>query len=376
MDISGDLIELSRTPVTVICAGAKSILDVPRTLEFLETYNVPVIGFNCDKFPEFFFANGENDVKVRLNTEKEVAEFIHMTHDKLKQKCGILVAVPVPEEAGCDKTAIKKAISEALEDFKINKEKMMKEIMANKEIGSNVDIMLRNYIYDKIYMSTEDLFLLDLHNVFNIEKEKKAPLVSLFRYEIFLYLYPGSFFGDAALETKIKKRNASIRTEEDCIICSLSNEYYISLIAEENKKLRIIDLQFLLNNFFFHEISPNIFNRYYFPMFKLSERKKKDVIFKSNEKLSSVFLLKDGIIKTEIKINVKDLINLIKKIIKALYLKSNNLKITLEQIMELKKTYLKDDLVLESKQMKMMVFKSPEEEAINEIPSVKRKTNN
>ena len=118
MDISGDLIELSRTPVTVICAGAKSILDVPRTLEFLETYNVPVIGFNCDKFPEFFFANGENDVKVRLNTEKEVAEFIHMTHDKLKQKCGILVAVPVPEKAGCDKTAIKKAISEALEDCK------------------------------------------------------------------------------------------------------------------------------------------------------------------------------------------------------------------------------------------------------------------
>ena len=118
MDISGDLIELSRTPVTVICGGAKSILDVPRTLEFLETYNVPVIGFNCDKFPEFFFANGENDVKVRLNTEKEVAEFIHMTHNKLKQKCGILVAVPVPEEAGCDKSLIKKAISEALEECK------------------------------------------------------------------------------------------------------------------------------------------------------------------------------------------------------------------------------------------------------------------
>ena len=118
MDISGDLIELSRTPVTVICAGAKSILDVPRTLEFLETYNVPVIGFNCDKFPEFFFANGESDVKVRLNNEKEVAEFIDMTHNKLKMKCGILVAVPVPEEAGCDKTKIKKAISEALEDCK------------------------------------------------------------------------------------------------------------------------------------------------------------------------------------------------------------------------------------------------------------------
>ena len=234
------------------------------------------------------------------------------------------------------------------EDFKINKEKMLKEIHANKEIGSNVDIMLRNYIYDNIYMSNEDLFLLDLHNVFNLEKEKKAPLVNLFRYEIFLYLYPGSFFGDAALETKIRKRNASIRAEEDCIICSLSIEYYNSLIAEENKKLRVIDLQFLLNNFFFNEISPNIFNRYYFPMFKLSDKKKKEVIFKSNDKLSSVFLLKDGIIKTEISVNVKDLIKLIKTIIKALYIKSSNLKIGLEQIMELKKTYLKDDLVLES----------------------------
>ena len=55
-------------------------------------------------------------------------------------------------------------------------------------------------------MSTEDLFLLDLHNIFNTEKERKAPLVNLFRYEIFLFLYPGSFFGDAALENTIKKR--------------------------------------------------------------------------------------------------------------------------------------------------------------------------
>ena len=55
---------------------------------------------------------------MRLNNEKEVAEFIDMTHNKLKMKCGILVAVPVPEEAGCDKTKIKKAISEALEDCK------------------------------------------------------------------------------------------------------------------------------------------------------------------------------------------------------------------------------------------------------------------
>lgn len=55
MDISGDLFELSRTPVAVVCSGAKSILDIPRTLEYLETYSVPVIGENCNKLPEFFF---------------------------------------------------------------------------------------------------------------------------------------------------------------------------------------------------------------------------------------------------------------------------------------------------------------------------------
>ena len=235
-----------------------------------------------------------------------------------------------------------------LEDFNINKEKMIKEIKENQKIGSNVDIMLRNYIYDNINISNDDSFLLDLHNIFNTEKEKRAPLVSLFKYEIFLYLYPGSFFGDAALESKIRKRNATIRTEEDCIICTLSNEYYKSLIAEENKRLKIIDIQFLQNNFFFNEISPNIFNKYYFPMFKLNERKKNDVIFKSDEKLSSVFFLKDGKIKTEINANIKDLIDLIKKIIKALYEKSSSFKISLVQIMELRNAYLKNDLILKT----------------------------
>ena len=245
-----------------------------------------------------------------------------------------------------------KEFNYSFEDFKIDKEKMIKEIRENKEIDFNVDIMIRNYIYDNIHMSTEDLFLLDMHNIFNYEREKKAPLVTLFRYEIFLFLYPGSFFGDAALEAKLKKRNASIRTEDDCIICSLSNEFYISLIAEENKKLKTLDLQFLCNNFFFNDISPNIFNRYYFPMFKLTDKKKKDVIFKSNAKLTSVFLLKDGIIKTEIFANVKSLIDLIKTIIKSLYLKSTSLKLDLEQIMELRKEYLKDDLILEGMENK------------------------
>lgn len=154
LDISGDLIELSRTPVTVICAGAKSILDIPRTMEFLETYNVPVVGFNCDKFPEFFFANGDCDVKVRLNTEKDVAQLIHVTHSDLKMKCGILVAVPVPEEAGCDKNSIKDAIKEALKECDEQKIigneitpfllKRVNELTKGESCDTNVKLILNN----------------------------------------------------------------------------------------------------------------------------------------------------------------------------------------------------------------------------------------
>ena len=245
-----------------------------------------------------------------------------------------------------------------LEDFKIKKEKMMKEIKSKQELYSNMNtnMALKNYIIQNIYISTEDLFLLDLYDVFNIEKEKKAPLVTLFRYEIFMYLYPGSFFGDYALEAGTKKRNASIRAEEECIICSLSYEFYESLIAEDNKKLKMIDLQFLLNNFFFNQISSNIFNRYYYPMFKICEKNKSDVIYRSNEQLTSIFLLKNGTIKTEIYTNIKDLINLIEKIIKALYSKSSSLKSTLEQLVEIKKIYKKDDMILQNMENKEYIL--------------------
>ena len=154
MDISGDLIELSRTPVTVICAGAKSILDVPKTLEYLETFNVPVIGHSCDKFPEFFFANGDSDVKFRMDSDEEIAGFIDMTFNKMKMNCGILVAIPVPEEANCDKTKIKEAIKVALKDcenehIKGNKItpyllKKINDITKGESCDTNVKLILNN----------------------------------------------------------------------------------------------------------------------------------------------------------------------------------------------------------------------------------------
>jgi pseudouridine-5'-phosphate glycosidase len=119
-DISADLLELSRTPVTVICAGAKSILDIPKTLEYLETNSVTVVGLRTNKFPEFYFSEGDCDVPMVLDNEEECAELIYKTHNCLEMKNGILIGNPVPKEVQVDKSVIKGAIKEALKLCKEN----------------------------------------------------------------------------------------------------------------------------------------------------------------------------------------------------------------------------------------------------------------
>jgi pseudouridine-5'-phosphate glycosidase len=96
-DESADLVELARTPVTVVCAGAKAILDLPLTLEVLETHGVPVIGYQTDELPAFYSRRSGLPVDVRVETPQEVADIIR-THEGLQLGGGILVTVPVPVE--------------------------------------------------------------------------------------------------------------------------------------------------------------------------------------------------------------------------------------------------------------------------------------
>ena len=94
-DISADLTELARTPMLVVCAGAKSILDLPRTLELLETLGVPVLGFGTDRFPQFYTAGGLLPVSARVNTPAEAAAAF-AAHVDLGGG-GVLLANPLPE---------------------------------------------------------------------------------------------------------------------------------------------------------------------------------------------------------------------------------------------------------------------------------------
>ncbi len=112
MDISADLQELSRTPVLVTCAGAKSILDLDLTLEYLETQGVPVIGWQTDKFPAFYIRQSGRYIPHRVDAVNTIADIAHA-----QWTCGLhglVVGCPLPEEYALEAGALETAISEAL----------------------------------------------------------------------------------------------------------------------------------------------------------------------------------------------------------------------------------------------------------------------
>jgi pseudouridine-5'-phosphate glycosidase len=112
-DISADLIELARTPVAVVCAGAKSILDIAKTLEVLETNGVPVLGYRTAEFPAFFTRTSGFGVDHRMDSVEEIAEVIALQR-KLGMENGLLVANPIPEAASLDPALIDGRIDEAV----------------------------------------------------------------------------------------------------------------------------------------------------------------------------------------------------------------------------------------------------------------------
>ncbi len=111
-DISADLLELAHSRVAVICAGAKSILDIPRTLEVLETQGVPVIGYGTDEFPAFFARSSGCRVEHRCDTPAELAGVI-AAHHALGLPGGVLIGNPLPEAAAQDAAAMEAAIVRA-----------------------------------------------------------------------------------------------------------------------------------------------------------------------------------------------------------------------------------------------------------------------
>lgn len=153
MDISADLEELAQTPVMVICAGAKSILDLGLTLEYLETKGVPVIGYGTEELPAFYTRHSGFKVDYRIDTPEELAAAFSAQRD-MGMKAGMLVANPIPEEYSMDKSVIDAAIDQAIAEAKDNgihgKETTpfllakVKDLTGGDSLDSNIQLVYNN----------------------------------------------------------------------------------------------------------------------------------------------------------------------------------------------------------------------------------------
>jgi pseudouridine-5'-phosphate glycosidase len=115
-DISADLVELARTRVAVVCAGAKSILDIAKTLEFLETQGVAIVGYRCDEFPAFYARSSGFKLEHRCDGLHDLARMIRLQRDI--GPGGLLIANPIPEDHALEQAAIEERIAEAVAEAK------------------------------------------------------------------------------------------------------------------------------------------------------------------------------------------------------------------------------------------------------------------
>lgn len=153
MDISADLEELAQTSVCVVCAGAKAILDLEKTLEYLETKGVPVIGYQTDLLPAFYTKQSPYPVNCRLNTPEAIAMLLHHKWN-LGLEGGVLVTNPIPDKYSLDELEINQAIEKALVKMKHlgikGKEttpyllKTVNELTMGKSLQANIQLVYHN----------------------------------------------------------------------------------------------------------------------------------------------------------------------------------------------------------------------------------------
>lgn len=152
-DISTDLRALAEIPMIVVCAGAKAILDLPATLEYLETMGVPVVGYQTDTFPEFYSRDGNLNVSVRLDSPQEIVDFAN-AHWSLGMRSAVLVTNPVPVTEAISKSEMEPVIAKAsaeAQEKKIHGQaltpfllKRISELTEEKSMHTNLALLLNN----------------------------------------------------------------------------------------------------------------------------------------------------------------------------------------------------------------------------------------
>lgn len=152
-DISADLQELGKTSVAVVCAGAKSILDLGLTREYLETLGVPVLGYQTNSLPAFYTRESDHTVDYRQDSSEEIAQFLAAKW-KMGLDGGVVIANPIPEEYAMDsdkiKSAVEQAVKESVEQNIVGKESTpfllarVAELTGGDSLASNIQLVLNN----------------------------------------------------------------------------------------------------------------------------------------------------------------------------------------------------------------------------------------
>lgn len=155
MDISADLREFAETPVLVVSAGAKAILDIPLTMEYLETMGVPVIGYCTDEMPAFYYAKSGVKIPVRVDSAAEAAA-IFKTSLEMGYRSGVLVGNPIPESDALDRNQIEACITQAIFDAQshgVNGQQVtpfllgrLNEITGGDSLKTNIALVRNNVV--------------------------------------------------------------------------------------------------------------------------------------------------------------------------------------------------------------------------------------
>lgn len=153
LDISADLQELTRTPVAVVCAGPKSILDIGLTVEYLETFGVPIIGYGVDELPAFYSRKSGLSVDYRVDDVAELAAALEIKWS-MGLEGGVVIANPIPEEFALDYAMIEEAIGQAQDDavrLNITGQALtpyllyrLKDLTGGASVRANVELILNN----------------------------------------------------------------------------------------------------------------------------------------------------------------------------------------------------------------------------------------
>ena len=255
----------------------RKVLDITYPEDIIKLYRIVFMGILRENILNHFIKNNQQ-LKEFFNNYKQKMEDFHLVESELKN----------------------------LEEQKL------KDIYGSKNEWEKWE----SYILKKCRPGIKDIiFFEDYEQKF---KDKSKKDIICYVYESFLFLGPGLFFGDFALDSEQNRRNATIRAEEETILGWLKSVDYANMIAPKRKIEKFNEVMFLYNNFFFKHINSHTFERKYFHLFPPQEFYKNLILFKSGTMPNSLYFIKEGQISLEFKLSIFEIHYLIKKIFEQL----------------------------------------------------------